>query len=86
MPHSADPSETDHLEIYLKERIPDQGDETAWICAIVLHAFICVLMLHIFSFRLKDGASKLIQVRAVPDHLAFTDHTEAETAEPNRSS
>lgn len=29
LPHSADPSEIDHLEAYLKERIPDEGDKTA---------------------------------------------------------
>ena len=27
LPHSADPDEIDHLEAYLKQRIPDQGDK-----------------------------------------------------------
>ena len=27
LPHSAHPDEIDHLEAYLKQRIPDQGDK-----------------------------------------------------------
>lgn len=27
LPHSADPDEIDHLEAYLKQRIPDEGDK-----------------------------------------------------------
>ncbi|KAL1311337.1 hypothetical protein AAFC00_001513 [Neodothiora populina] len=29
LPHSADPEEIDHLELYLKERIPDLGDKAS---------------------------------------------------------